>query len=127
VSLDFIGENRLLFTFRTPGLIRRAGAKEDDVRQIRAVVLTLPQGTVEKRIEAGSGFRMVAGRRTHSMVSALWYPDEPRLASAAAWIDVEYPSAEIEFLGLRWHWLVWFTIISMAAALLFKKRFGVVL
>lgn len=87
----------------------------------------LPQGTVGKRIEAGSGFRMVAGRRTHSMVSALWYPDEPRLASAAAWIDVEYPSAEIEFLGLRWHWLVWFTIISMAAALLFKKRFGVVL
>jgi hypothetical protein len=87
----------------------------------------LPQGVVEKRIEAGGGFRFVPGRRTHSVISALWYPDEPRLASPVAWIDVEYPSAEIEFLGLRWHWLVWFTIISMVAALAFKKRFGVVL
>ena len=47
VSLDFIDENRLLFTFRTPGLIRRAAAGEDDEREIRAMVLTLPKGTVE--------------------------------------------------------------------------------
>jgi len=46
VSLDFLDENRLLFTFRVPGLIHRdAGAGEE--RQIRAVVLTLPAGTVE--------------------------------------------------------------------------------
>jgi hypothetical protein len=46
VSLDFVDENRLLFTFRTPGLIRRRGG-EDDEREIRAMVLTLPKGTVE--------------------------------------------------------------------------------
>jgi len=46
VSLDFLDENRLLFTFRVPGLIRRE-AGEEEVRQIRAVVLTLPAGTVE--------------------------------------------------------------------------------
>ena len=46
VSLDFLDENRLLFTFRVPGLIRRQ-AGEEEVRQIRAVVLTLPAGTVE--------------------------------------------------------------------------------
>lgn len=46
VSLDFIDENRLLFTFRTPGLIRRT-AGDDSEREIRAMVLTLPQGTVE--------------------------------------------------------------------------------
>jgi hypothetical protein len=46
VSLDFLDENRLLFTFRVPGLIRRE-AGESDARQIRAVVLTLPAGTVE--------------------------------------------------------------------------------
>jgi hypothetical protein len=58
-SLDFIGEDRLLFTFRVPGLIRReAGerearesdereARESDERQIRALVLDLPAGTVE--------------------------------------------------------------------------------
>ena len=51
VSLDFIGEDRLLLTFRVPGLIHRelkAGESSDkDERQIRAVVLTLPNGNVE--------------------------------------------------------------------------------
>jgi hypothetical protein len=51
VSLDFLDENRLLFTFRVPGLIHReAGDREaglSEERQIRAAVLTLPSGTVE--------------------------------------------------------------------------------
>src|SRR6266567_3740539 len=48
VSLDFLDENRLLFTFHAPGLIRREGDPtiEGDERQIRAEVLALPQGTV---------------------------------------------------------------------------------
>jgi hypothetical protein len=46
-SLDFLDENRLLFTFRVPGLIHREpGDKSSDERQIRAVVLTLPTGSV---------------------------------------------------------------------------------
>jgi len=47
LSLDFLDENHLLFTFHTPGLIHRANPNEDDVRQIRAMVLKLPQGTVD--------------------------------------------------------------------------------
>jgi hypothetical protein len=51
VSLDFIGENRLLFTFRVPGLIHRelkpGETADSEERQIRAVVLTLPDGNVE--------------------------------------------------------------------------------
>ena len=51
VSLDFIDENRILFTFRVPGLIHRelkpGDTGESDERQIRAVVLTLPAGNVE--------------------------------------------------------------------------------
>lgn len=48
-SLDFLDENHLLFTFRVPGLLHRdfANGAQSDERQIRAVVLTLPQGTVE--------------------------------------------------------------------------------
>jgi hypothetical protein len=48
VSLDFFDENRLLFTFRVPGLMHReAGADAwSEERQIRAVVLALPSGTV---------------------------------------------------------------------------------
>jgi hypothetical protein len=51
VSLDFIGEDRLLFTFRVPGLIHRqlkvGESDQTDERQIRAVVLHLPDGLVE--------------------------------------------------------------------------------
>jgi hypothetical protein len=47
-SLDFFDENRLLFTFRVPGLMHReAGSDEwSHERQIRAVVLSLPSGAV---------------------------------------------------------------------------------
>lgn len=47
VSLDFLDENRLLFTFRSPGLIHRSNRADDEERQIRAEVLVLPQGSVE--------------------------------------------------------------------------------
>jgi hypothetical protein len=47
VSLDFLDENRLLFTFRVPGLMHRDPAGEGSgERQIRAVVVALPAGTV---------------------------------------------------------------------------------
>jgi|GEM_PF-725056 len=48
-SLDFLDENRLLLTFRIPGLLRRdpSNIAGTDERQIRALVLALPQGTVE--------------------------------------------------------------------------------
>jgi hypothetical protein len=50
VSLDFVDESRLLFTFRVPGLLRRSSQPDQrggGERQIRAVVLDLPSGTIE--------------------------------------------------------------------------------
>ena len=50
VSLDFLDEDRLLFTFRVPGLLHRRGDSDTDssgIREIRALVLRLPQGSVE--------------------------------------------------------------------------------
>ena len=47
VSLDFVDEDHLLFTFHAPGLIRREGnPAASNERQIRAVVLALPNGGV---------------------------------------------------------------------------------
>ncbi len=47
VSLDFLDEDHLLFTFHAPGLIRReSNSAAGDERQIRAVVLALPSGTL---------------------------------------------------------------------------------
>jgi hypothetical protein len=47
VSLDFVDEDRLLFTFRAPGLLKRSAAGEDKPKQIRALLLGLPKGTVD--------------------------------------------------------------------------------
>ncbi|MFP5276389.1 MAG: YncE family protein [Acidobacteriota bacterium] len=48
VSLDFLSEDRLLFTFRVPALLHRTpGEDSSDEREIRAVVLSLPEGTLE--------------------------------------------------------------------------------
>ncbi|MDR3738681.1 MAG: hypothetical protein P4L40_06635 [Terracidiphilus sp.] len=47
VSLDFVDEDRLLFTFHAPGLLHRSAAGGDKPKQIRAVLLALPKGTVE--------------------------------------------------------------------------------
>jgi hypothetical protein len=48
VSLDFLDEDHLLFTFHAPGLIRREGnPAANNERQIRALVVSLPSGAVE--------------------------------------------------------------------------------
>jgi hypothetical protein len=54
VSLDFLDENRLLFSFHVKQLMQRdeaddAATKE---RQIRAVVVALPDGKIEPKIES---------------------------------------------------------------------------
>jgi hypothetical protein len=53
VSLDFLDENHLLFTFQTAGLMGRDAANEEGAkeRKIRAVVLSLPDGNVEGEAE----------------------------------------------------------------------------
>ena len=68
VSLDFIDEDRLLFTFRVPGLIHRdlKTGEESSEREIRAVVLKLPQGTGEARIEAEALWTV------HDRIRYLW-------------------------------------------------------
>lgn len=53
VSLDFLDEDRILFTFRVPELMQRdAGDKSDDKKhEIQALVLSLPSGKIERKAE----------------------------------------------------------------------------
>jgi hypothetical protein len=83
---------------------------------------------VPKLIEAGSRQRFVAGRSVNSTLKSLWMPAERRIASSTVeWIEIRYPKAYLSVLGLRWNWLLWFFAVSIVAALLLKKRFGVVI
>ncbi len=51
VSLDFLDEDRVLFTFRLPSLMQRDGGdlQSNQKQQIQAFVLALPSGEVEAR------------------------------------------------------------------------------
>ena len=81
-----------------------------------------------KTIESGGGPRFIPGRAVSGALSAVWDPDEKRIPSPAVeWIDIRYPEASIEIFGMHLNWLLWFVLVSMLAALLLKKRFGVVL
>jgi uncharacterized membrane protein (DUF106 family) len=93
--------------------------------QLQFIVDGQPVG---KTIEIGAGQRFVPGRSVSGALPAIWDPDEKRIPSAAVeWIEVRYPDAHVEIFGLRLNWLLWFLLVSMVAALLLKKRFGVVL
>jgi uncharacterized membrane protein (DUF106 family) len=83
---------------------------------------------VAKWMEAGDRQRYVTGRRVRSRWGTILSPGESRMRSNfAEWIEIHYPAAELRIFGFHVNWLLWFLIVSMAAALLLKKRFGVVI
>ena len=83
---------------------------------------------IARGIEAGRTQRYVAGKNVRSLLASVWDPAQPRIASdAVEWIEVEYPEAAPSAFGVRLNWLVWFFAISVLAALILKKRFGVVI
>ena len=49
ISLDFLDEDRLLFSFRAPGLLERETSEPAGDRQMKAVVLKIPDGSVESQ------------------------------------------------------------------------------
>jgi uncharacterized membrane protein (DUF106 family) len=109
-----MAENQLVWRVR--GLAEGSGALR----------VRLPGGALEKRIEVGRGPRYVSARRESTLAGALWHPGEPRLSGdQVAWIELAYPAANVSWLGMELHWLVWFLVFSMIAALLFKSRLGV--
>jgi hypothetical protein len=82
--------------------------------------------SVSKKISAGSGWHHLSKRRASGIPDLLWYCSETPIRShSIEWIDVEYSPAEIEVAGLTVHWAVWFVAVSMATALVLRRRFRV--
>lgn len=81
---------------------------------------------VAKTITAGAGVHRLSMRRASGLPDLLWYCSEaPIRAGSVDWIEVEYAPAGIDVAGMTVHWAVCFTVISMAAALLLRRRLGV--
>jgi len=82
--------------------------------------------SILKAVEARPGARYVSSRRTSHWGEWLLSPIESRLNTPGVrWVDVRYESANIALLGWEMHWTLWFLLISMATAFLFKRRMGV--
>ena len=88
---------------------------------------TVAGQAVTKTIEAGARPRYVPGKSVSSAIAAIWNPGETIDAPHVEWVEVRYPEASLRVFGFTMNWLVWFFFVSMAAALLLKGRFGVVL
>ena len=80
----------------------------------------------DKSLVAAGGLAYVPARRVNSRLKQLWHPGESVLpGDTVEWIEVGYPAAEIRVFGWRIHWLLWFFVVSMTGALMFRKRLGV--
>jgi hypothetical protein len=83
---------------------------------------------IGKWVEAGGRQRYVPRKMVRSGWGTILSPGEGRIhADFAEWIEIRYPDAALRLSGFRVNWLVWFLVVSMAAGLLLKKRFGVVI
>jgi hypothetical protein len=93
-----------------------------------ALRFVLSDAILEKTVVSGAGLRYLSAERAGSLGGLFWSPREKLLpAGPVERIEVRYPSAEIRWGPLSFHWLVWFLVISMVAALLLKGRLGVTL
>lgn len=79
---------------------------------------------VSRRVARRSPWRGVP-----SVAGQVLYPSEPPLdpSGTVRAIAVKYPEPGLDLLGWRIHWMVAYAVLSMAAAFLMARRFGVTL
>lgn len=89
------------------------------------LTVRLPGGAVEKTIAAGERTVFLARRRERSLSAFLFHPEEPRLrASDVAWVEVDYPKADVALAGASLPWIAWFLLISAVSAVAFARWLG---
>lgn len=109
-----IGKNQISWRVRP---VRAASG------QLRVSVQGKPEG---KTIIAGALPRPASRRRASGIPDLLWSWTEPPIRPGSIdWIEVDYAPAGIEVAGMTVHWAVCFGAISMATALVLRRRFRV--
>lgn len=85
------------------------------------------ESTTAKQIVVDSGWNRVAGVRSQSLVSSLFYPGEEPIPSSSPVhaIRVDYPVLDLSFLGLHPHWLLVFFLLSLVVGFSLKGVLGV--
>ena len=116
------------------GPVRLAGSNEVLWRLVpRApgdytVSVRIGSDSVTKTVRVSDGPARRSPRRpSPGLVDELLYPSEPPIddASSIVSIDVPYPETTVNVLGVHVHWTIVYLVLSMAAALILARRFGV--
>lgn len=77
-------------------------------------------------VAGGDSLRYVSYMRTSSFWESFLYAGESRIDTPdIAWVQINYPAAEITTGSLSLHWLIWFLLISIISAYGLKGVFGV--
>ncbi len=77
------------------------------------VIVHVGGDSAVKRIEARPGLH--------------YLPERSRESGGIEWIEVQYPRADLELLGVSTNWVVWFCVISTVTALAFRSKLRVTL
>jgi hypothetical protein len=66
-------------------------------------------------------------RAQPEFLGQLLYPAEAPIerSSEIQRIEIDYPEAEVSIFGFELQWMIWFVLLSIAFALMLRKRFDV--
>ena len=105
---------------------RRISWRIRALRPVRGELRLVLRGhAIEKTIAAGQRNALLSPRCERSLWGLLLHPEESRMpAGEAAWVEVDYPPADVAIAGLSLPWLAWFLAISTAGALGFAMWLG---
>ena len=79
--------------------------------------VVLPTEFATKKIVSGSNPAFLSTKRVRSWWQLFWYPTESPLPKGnVEWIQIDYPSRTIHWLGLDLPWFVWLLLFSFVTA-----------
>lgn len=93
------------------------------------IKLELPgeQNPIQKRVFLGDTAPAISTKRLNNWLWAILYPGDSLLpaSSVVSEISLTYPERNLSFLGIQWHWLVLFVVLSIVSGILASKVFKV--
>jgi uncharacterized membrane protein (DUF106 family) len=89
--------------------------------------LNAGEETLTKDAIVDGKWARVASLRSTSIEDRILNPGEPGVPSrlGVQSVELQYPDRTLEYLGIGWHWLVWFFVFSMIFGFAVKDFLGV--
>lgn len=84
--------------------------------------IVFPTEIVTKKIVSGSSPEFLSTKRVRSFWQLFWHPTESRLPQGnVEWIEINYPSRVMEWMGLDLPWYAWLLVFSSITVVVLMK------